>query len=116
MHNRGKLKNDVPRKNARNKKTRNPGYIPGDHWVQCDICGCACRSSDSMRTWDNLVVCPDDWEPRHEQDFVRSREDRQTPVGNVRPETADTFVDTSGLMPPSSSIPPPTFPPDPDFT
>lgn len=106
---RGKIKNDIPRKNARGKKTRNPGYVPGDHWVSCDVCGCAVRSSDSMRTWDNRVVCPDDWEPRHEQDFVRSREDKQTPQGNVRPEPVDDESNVPTYPPATSTIPGGTF-------
>ncbi len=68
---------------------RSPGYIPGDHWVTCDRCGFDVRSSRARKTWDGLVVCPDDWEPRHPQDFVRGREDRQAAQGLVRPEPAE---------------------------
>lgn len=60
------------------KHTRNPGYIPGDHWVTCDRCGFHIRASDAMETWDGLIVCPEDWEPRHPQDFVRTRADKQS--------------------------------------
>lgn len=62
-------------RNVRGKKTRNPGYEPGNHWVQCDRCSASIRAEDAMITWDNLVVCPDDWEIRHPQDFVRGRYD-----------------------------------------
>lgn len=107
---RGKIKNDIPRKNARNKKTRNPGFKTGDHWVSCDVCACTIRASDSMKTWDNRVVCPDDWEPRHEQDFVRSRQDKQTPQGNVRPEPADDNTTNTVTYPAATStIPTGTF-------
>ena len=58
------------------KKTRNPGYRAGDNWVICDRCGFAIYGSQAKTTWDGLVVCPEDWEPRHEQDFVRSRKDK----------------------------------------
>lgn len=58
------------------KKVRNPGYTPGDNWIICDRCGFACKGSQAKSTWDGLVVCPEDWEPRHEQDFVRSRKDK----------------------------------------
>ena len=107
-----KKKNDIPRRNVRNKKTRNPGYIPGDHWVECDRCGSAIRSSEAMPTWDNLLVCPDDFEPRHEQDFVRSRQDDQSPKGNVSTESPDRFVTNDDLMEPSSSVPEGTFNPN----
>jgi hypothetical protein len=76
----------LPSRNVRNKKTRNPGYIGGNHWVICDRCGCAIRVADSRITWEGYVVCLDDWEPRHPQDFVRAREDRIAPEGPVRPD------------------------------
>lgn len=68
-----------------NKRTRNPGYEPGNNWVDCDICGFTIRAKDARITWDNKVVCPSDWEPRHPQDFVRSRVDKITP-DLLRPE------------------------------
>lgn len=82
----------IDTRNARNKKTRNPGYQPGNHWVLCDRCGCAVREKDSKVTWEGYVVCPDDWEPRQPQDFVRSKEDRIAPEGNVRPDSNGYFV------------------------
>lgn len=78
--------------NARGKKTRNPGWKAGDHWVQCDRCASAIRTSDSMVTWDNLIVCPDDWEIRHPQDFVRGRADNIAAKGLVRSESGDIFI------------------------
>jgi len=82
----------LPSRNVRNKKTRNPGFIGGNHWVSCDRCGCDVREQDSRTTWEGFVVCLDDWEPRHPQDFVRAKLDRIAPEGHVRPEPADTFV------------------------
>lgn len=75
------------------QKTRNPGYIPGDHWVYCDVCGLVYRESQTRLMWDGKVVCKQDWEPRHEQDFLRVREDRIAAQGNVRPEPSNSFVD-----------------------
>lgn len=40
-------------------------------------------------TWDGLFVCPDDWEIRNEQDFVRARTDRIAPEGPVRSDEGD---------------------------
>jgi hypothetical protein len=48
-----------------------------------------------METWDNLVVCPNDWEPRHPQDFVRGREDDTSAKGLVRPEPPDQFIEVT---------------------
>ena len=74
------------------KKTRNPGWQANNHWVVCDRCGFAIRAKDSKTTWDGLVVCPDDWEVRHPQDFVRSVKDNSQPVGPTRPETDEVFT------------------------
>ncbi len=74
----------IERRNVRGQKTRSPGYQPGNHWLTCDRCGCFVRSAAAKKTWDGYVVCPDDWEPRHPQDFVRSRNDRIAPEGYVR--------------------------------
>ena len=73
------------------KKTRNPGFKPGQHWVICDRCGFAVREGDAVQEWNGLVVCKDDFEPRHPQDFVRAREDRQAPEGLHRSEPTDVF-------------------------
>jgi hypothetical protein len=45
-----------------------------------------------MKTWDGKIVCPNDWEPRHEQDFVRGRADDTAAKGLVRPPSTDTFI------------------------
>ncbi len=82
----------LPSRNVRNKKTRSPGFISGDHWVTCDRCGCAVRQSESRVTWEGYVVCLDDWEPRHPQDFVRAKQDRIAPEGNVRPQPNDVYI------------------------
>jgi hypothetical protein len=66
-------------------------YIPGDFWRICDACGFQYRSSQTRKRWDGAWVCDADWEPRHPQDFVRGRKDRQR-VPEPRPEPADVFV------------------------
>lgn len=70
----------------------NPGYIPGDHWVECSRCGFDCRASQAKKEWNGLVVCPKCWEPRHPQDFIRGRTDDQAAKGLVRP--ASTYDDS----------------------
>jgi hypothetical protein len=98
-------------RDVRGKKTANPGYQPGNHWVECQICACAVRSNDAKVRWDGAIVCPDDWEMRHPQDFVRGREDNIAAKGIVNPESPDTFTDTTRL-PATSSIPVATFTPE----
>ena len=91
------------------KKTRSPGWEPGNHWVTCDMCGCSVRHKDVKKTWDGLVVCRDTcWEPRHPQDFVRGVPDDTSAKGLVRPEPQDTFVDVE-YLPASSTVPEGTF-------
>lgn len=75
--------------NARGKHTLDPGWDPTNYWFLCDRCGCDIRAQDGRMTWDGLFVCPDDWEPRHEQDFVRTRADKIIPDGPLRPDEGD---------------------------
>lgn len=67
------------------------GYIAGDPWVICDVCGFKYRMSDTKKRWDNLRVCHADFETRHPQDFVRGRMDRQRVV-DARPQPVDVFI------------------------
>jgi len=69
-------------------------YVRGDHWKICDVCGFRKRASETSKRWDGLMVCREDWEPRHPQDHVRGRIDRQT-VPDPRSEPADVFIDES---------------------
>ena len=64
---------------------RNPGYIPGDHWVVCDICGFDYRASDMRTQWDGLVVCRKDYSARHPQDFVRAKKEKIVADYPIRP-------------------------------
>ena len=84
---------NIPMRNVRGKKTRSPGWKAGNHWVYCDRCSSAIRAKDAKKTWDNLIVCPDDWEPRHPQDFVRGRRDDIRAKEPVRSEPEDRFID-----------------------
>jgi len=75
------------------KKTRNPGWTSGEHWVVCDRTGKAIRESDAREEWNGLVVAKEEWEPRHPQDFLRAREDDSSPKGLVRPEaSSDDYI------------------------
>lgn len=66
-------------------------YVPGDHYKICDVCGFKVRASETKRRWDGMITCLPDWEPRHPQDFVRGKVDKQA-VTNPRPEPEDVFV------------------------
>lgn len=48
----------------------------GDHNVICDRTGFKMKRSMCRKEWNNLIVRKESWEPRHPQDFIRSKPDR----------------------------------------
>ena len=69
-------------------------YAHGDFNRICDRTGFKVKASRTRMEWNGLIVRVEDWEPRHPQDFVRGRRDRQA-VRNARPEQTDTFLATN---------------------
>ena len=63
----------------------------GDWNAQCYQCGHKFKASMLKRHWQGYYVCPDHWEPRQPQDFVRGVPDVQTPPW-AQPWPADNFV------------------------
>ena len=64
----------------------------GDYNAICDSCGRKFKASSMIKRWDGLFVCKEDYEPRHPQDFLRVRADKQN-VPIARPDPVDdTFV------------------------
>lgn len=61
------------------------GYVHGDYNVICDFSGQKIKRSEARKTWDGLLVKKEFWEPRHPQDFVRGKADKQT-VADARPD------------------------------
>lgn len=70
------------------------GYFSGDHNVICDRCGFKKKRSECRKEWTGLLVCKKCWEPRHPQDFVKARADKQG-VPDPRPDTQDAFGTTA---------------------
>lgn len=71
----------------------------GEYNMICDRTGFKIKSGDAKREWNGLTVRKESWEPRHPQDFVRGRADRQA-VPNARPEPAsDTFITAADVTP-----------------
>jgi hypothetical protein len=64
----------------------------GDWNAVCFECGRKRKASMLKKHWQGYYVCPEHWEPRHPQDFVRSMPDNQTPPW-TQPMPADTFRD-----------------------
>jgi len=69
-------------------------YRSGDYYVHCDRCGFKVPRSKARRTWDNLLVCPHDFEERHPQDFRKGRVDKIY-VEDPNPEPDNNFLDTN---------------------
>ena len=72
-------------------------YIPGSWNVICDSCGKKIKASEAKQRWDGLIVCPDDFEMRQPQDFVKARADKIS-VPFTRPRPTDEFVFSCSLL------------------
>jgi len=68
-----------------------PTYKKGDHKAICDRCGFQFHASQLKKEWTGLMVCRDDFELRHPQDFVKGVKDDQS-VPWTRSESFDTSV------------------------
>lgn len=65
-------------------------YRKGGAYGICDVCGFKYRLKELRMRWDNALVCDDDYEARHPQEFVRGRADKIKREGPIRPEPVDT--------------------------
>ena len=72
----------------------------GDHNAVCYECGRKRKASELKKHWQGYWVCPEHWEPRQPQDFVRSVPDVITPPW-TQPMPADVFLDpdNEGMFP-----------------
>ena len=72
-----------------------PGLQLGEWIIICDVCGFKKTNDQVRKEWTGLMVCADTcWEPRHPQEFVRPRPDKQA-VPFTRPEPADVTTDVT---------------------
>jgi len=63
----------------------------GDWNAICYECGRKRKASTMKKHWQGYYVCPEHWEPRQPQDFVRGVQDIQTPPW-TQPMPTDQFV------------------------
>lgn len=71
-------------------------YKSGEWNITCDVCSRKIKSSMAKKRWDGFIVCPDDYEERHAQDFVRARQDKiSVPFSRPIPTFIFTTVDYS---------------------
>lgn len=66
-------------------------YKSGDWNSVCYECGRKFKASTLKLHWQGYYVCPQHWEPRQPQDFVRGQADTQTPPW-AQPVPADVFA------------------------
>ena len=64
---------------------------PGNWKVACDVCDFWFPSSDIQMRWDGLIVCPKDYETRHEQTLYNYKPHTSVP-SFVRKDPEDEFV------------------------
>ena len=69
-------------------------FISGEWNVTCDVCSKKIKAHEAKQRWDGFIVCPDDFEHRHPQDFVKAHSDKIS-VPFVRPIPEYVFVSVS---------------------
>ena len=85
---------------AKGQHTKNPGYVTGDNWAECEVCGLELYASELMERWDGVLVCPADWESRHPQEFVRAQKEQiAADVATGEISTVPENTDTSDNVP-----------------
>lgn len=78
-------------------------YKHGNPLKFCDRCGWRYHASQVRKEWTGLQTCEGPgtngcWEPRHPQDKVRGKPDRQS-FPDPRPEATDTFLAVGDVTP-----------------
>ena len=60
-------------------------YQRGDWNSVCDVCGRGFKFSQLRKRWDSAYTCPECWEIRQPQDFVRGvKDDPSVPIARPR--------------------------------
>lgn len=71
-------------------------YEPDDHNAVCFECGRKFKASMLRKHWQGYWVCPEHWETRHTQDFVRNVPDTMaTPWAQPIPDASFNTVATA---------------------
>lgn len=66
-------------------------FILGDSKAVCDRCGFDYKQSQLRKEWTGAMVCSGCWDPRHPQDNVSARAERNN-VQDARPAPAYRFL------------------------
>ncbi len=51
-------------------------YKEGSFNCICDVCGQKHKAQSMKQRWDGFMVCVDDFEQRHPQDFLKAKIDK----------------------------------------
>lgn len=65
-------------------------YKRGSWNLVCDRCSKKIKADESKLEWTGFIVCPDCYEQRHPQDFVKAKIDKII-VPYIRPPS-DTYI------------------------
>ena len=71
-------------------------FILGDSNGVCDCCGFDFKQSQLRKRWDGAMVCDKDWEPRHPQDSLKARPERNN-VKDARAAPAYRFLEANEI-------------------
>jgi len=66
-------------------------FISGEWNLICDVCSIKYKAGKAKHRWDGFIVCPNCYEQRHPQDFVKTRQDKIS-VPFSRPIPQEIFV------------------------
>ncbi len=83
-------------------------YKSGDWNVVCPVCGFHYKSGELKRRWDGVMVCRDDWEPRHPLDLIKAPSPEQA-IPWSSPEPDITYLDVTYNTRVESTIPSGSF-------
>ena len=65
-------------------------FISGEWNLICDSCSIKYKANKAKQRWDGFIVCPNCYEQRHPQDFVKAKIDKII-VPYIRPPS-DTYI------------------------
>lgn len=69
-----------------------------DYVVTCDASGFKAKRSECRKQWDGKLVRKDFWEPRHPQDYLKTKAE-DTSVPDARDEPADPPLAEPNITP-----------------
>ena len=66
-------------------------FVLGDSKGNCDRCGFDYKHSQLRKEWTGAMVCSKCWDPRHPQDLIQPRAERNN-VQDARPAPAPRYL------------------------